>query len=160
MNRLKHVLTSLMPSQHITKVTKDELKEEIDKINDELDKELKDKLDEVLNAKKCTKKLKTKIDELLKNIKNGDEISKDKIEEVVETIKEIQDENLEEELDKECSRYNKFTKSNPAEYINFNEKDNNFRIKIPEEKIKESKKLPKLIEKLKKNFSTKKRKKS
>jgi hypothetical protein len=145
MDRLKNVVKSLVPSRHINKVTKDELKA----VKKELDKEENNKLietiNDVLKSEKYTKKLNNKIKELVDN--NEDEISNEQVCEIVEEIiKEIDDENLEEELDKECERYIKFTESNPAENIKYNKnKNKNNYILIQDKKEISSRKLSKLV---------------
>ena len=83
-----------------------------------------------------------KINKLIEELNdNDDNISR----------KEIKEDNLEETLDKECYRYNKFTKSNPAEYIKYNKTTKNY-ILINNKKEITSKKLDKLIKIKKENF--------
>jgi prophage antirepressor-like protein len=123
-------------------------KNEIKELKERLDKVKYDKLieclEEIVGLKKYTKKIDTKVNNLFENLKD-DEISYEEANKLIkETIKEIEDENLEEELDCECERYNKFTESNPAEFIKYN-KSNNYFILTIDKKEKKSKKLEKLI---------------
>jgi hypothetical protein len=156
MDKIKDAISGLKPSKHISKVEKteiNELIEQLDKIKyDKLIKELNN----VVNATKYTKKLNERLNKLVEDLTENDNISREEAcEKIEETIKEIQDDDLENNLDKECVRYNKFTKSNPAEYISYNEKQNNYRLIRPDNKEKKSSKLLKLIDIVKNEKCTK-----
>ena len=120
MNSIIKLIQNLSPNKYIPKTEKTELVklcEELDKIKYE---KLIEGLKEVISAQKYTKKLKETIENLTKDLLEEGKTQKEVneiLEEAIEEIKEIQEENLEEELDKECERYNKFTESNPAEHI-------------------------------------------
>ena len=156
MNSIITLIQKLTPNKYICKTEKTEL----EKLCDELDKikykKLIEGLTEVINATKYTKKLKERLDNLTKDLLE-EGITQEKvnnlIEEAIEEIKEIEEENLEEELDKECARYNKFTETNPAEYVSCG-KDKSYRLIMPNEKEIKSKSLTKIIEKLKDKKST------
>lgn len=120
MESIKSLIKSLPPNKYISKTDKSELEnlcKNLDKIKHE---KLLEGLNDVINSTKYTKKLKETIENLIKDLQE-EGITQEKvnnlIEEAIEEIKEIEEENLEEELDKECTRYNKFTESNPAEYV-------------------------------------------
>ena len=75
-----------------------------------------------------------------------DGLSQEKVNNLIEEA--IEDENLEKILDDLCDRYNKFTESNPAEYVSCG-KDKSYRLILPNEKEMKSKNLSKIIGKLK-----------
>ena len=160
MNSIKDAISGLKPSKHISKVEKTEINELIETLDKIKYNKLIEELQKVVNSKKYTKTLNDKINKLIEKLNdNDDNISReeicDKIEKTIDEIKEIEEDNLEETLDKECHRYNKFTKSNPAEYINYNEKQNTYRLIRPDKKEKKSKKLLYLTEITKNEKSTK-----
>lgn len=151
-----NIIKRLSPNKYIAKTDKTELEnicKDLDKIKYE---KLLEGLKEVINATKYTKKLKDTLDNLTKDLQE-EGITQDKvnnlIEDAIEEIKEIEDENLEKILDDNCDRYNKFTESNPAEYISYG-KDKSYRLILPNEKEIKSKNLQKIIEKLKEKKST------
>lgn len=120
MESIKTLIKSLTPNKYISKTDKSELEnlcKNLDKIKHE---KLLEGLNNVINSTKYTKKLKETLDNLTKDLQE-EGITQEKvnnlIEEAIEEIKEIEDENLEKILDNSCDRYNKFTESNPAEYV-------------------------------------------
>lgn len=156
MNSILSLIKRLSPNKYIGKPEKKEL----ENLSKNLDKRKHEKLLEVLNevikATKYTKKLKETLENLINDLEvEGitEEKVKNLIEEAIEEIKEIEDENLEKILDESCDRYNKFTESNPAEYVSCG-KDKSYRLILPNEKEIKSKNLSKIIERLKEKKST------
>jgi len=161
MNSIIKLIQNLSPNKYIPKTEKTELVKLCEELDQIKYKKLIEGLKEVLSAQKYTKKLKVTIENLTKDLLEEGKTQKEVneiLEEAIEEIKEIEEENLEEELDKECERYNKFTESNPAEYVS-GRKDKSYRLIIPNEKEIKSKNLSKIIEKLKEKKSTEIRKK-
>lgn len=79
-------------------------------------------------------------------------ITEDQDLQIYNLIREIQEESLENELDMECPRYNKFNEKRPAPYINFHERDGVYRIRIDGgQELLRNKSLSVLIQKLKKD---------
>ncbi len=126
MNSIINIIKSLTPNKYIPKPDKTEL----ERLANELDKikyhKLIECLKEVISSSKCTKKLKDTLDNLTKDLKEEGLTTNDACDLIEEAIKEIQDENLEDTLDKECERYNKFTESNPAEHVSYDKTNNKF----------------------------------
>lgn len=149
MNRLINLIKSLVPSRHINKTTKEELKEVIIGLDVNEHKETIQFIDEILKSQKYTKKLKNKFKE---KIENNEEITEEDINQVIiETIVEIDDENLEKELDEKCERYMKFTESNPAEHIKYDKTNKNYILVIGKTK-NTSNNVKKLKDKLHKKY--------
>lgn len=156
MESIKSLIKSLTLNKYISKSDKSELEnlcKNLDKIKHE---KLLEGLNDVINSTKYTKKLKETIENLIKDLQE-EGITQEKvnnlIEEAIEEIKEIDDENLEKILDDSCDRYNKFTESNPAEYVSCG-KDKSYRLIMPNEKEIKSKNLSKIIVKLKEKKNT------
>ena len=127
-------------------------------IKEEKNDELKDILIKIISKGKFLSDTKLEFENFLK--KYDKEISKNKSTELSKDIDElnknksteiilINDNTLESILDLQCSRYNKYTKSNVAEYISYDSSHKNYILSIPNIKKKTSKNLEKLIEKLK-----------
>jgi hypothetical protein len=112
MNRLNDTINKLTVGKYIQKT-------EVKEIQDELTSEKYDNLNTllqiILNSKKYTAKLNKEIN-LLLECENTIDIIK-------EILQDIQDDNLEEILDSECTRYTKFTESNPTEHIKYDKTD-------------------------------------
>jgi flagellar biosynthesis chaperone FliJ len=106
-------------------------------------------LNEAISKKKYTLNLKDSIEEIKERLKKNNIIEEIFIE---ETIKEIEDNNLENELDLQCERYNKYTTNNPAEYISYNVNKKRYVLYIPKEKEKSSNKLDTIINTSKENL--------
>lgn len=158
MNSIITFINKLSLNKYIGKTEKTELEKlcvELDKIKYE---KLIEGLKEIIKATKYTKKLKERLDNLIKDLQE-EGITQEKvnnlIEEAIEEIKEIDDEKLEEELDKECRKYNKFTESNPAEYIYY-DKTNKVYMINDNGKTYRKKNLTNVIKKLKENYEEKK----
>lgn len=127
MNSIIKLIKNLSPNKYIQKTDKTELEklcEDLDKIKHE---KLIECVKDVIKSTKYTKKLKETIENLIKSLleegithKEANEL----LEEAIEEIKEIDEKELEEKLDKECERYNKFTESNPAEHICYDKTNN------------------------------------
>lgn len=159
MNGIINIVKKLLPNKYIAQSDKKEL----EKLCEELDKIKHDKLieglKEVIKSTKYTKKLKETLENLTKDLQEEgitQEEANKLLEETIEVIQEIEEEDLEKELDKECERYNKFSESNPAEYINYNKTNSNYVLTIDKKEIK-SKKLSNLTIKLKENLQQKKK---
>lgn len=84
----------------------------------------------------------------LENVKE-ENFTENQEQQIENLIQEIQEEFLEDELDMECSRYNKYTKKRPSPYINFHERDGVFRIQMNGKDLLRNKDLSLLIHKLK-----------
>lgn len=129
MNSIITFIQKLSPNKYIGKTEKSELEKLCDELDEIKYEKLIEGLKEVINAKKYTKKLKERLENLTKDLLEEGITQKEVnnlIDEAIEEIKEIEEENLEEELDKDCTRYNKFTESNPAEHIYYNKTKNKY----------------------------------
>jgi hypothetical protein len=156
MNSIINIIKGLSPNKYIGKNDKAELEKlagELDKIKYE---KLIEGLKDVISASKYTKKLKDTLDNLTQNLKEDGLTTNNACELIEEAIKEIQDENLEENLDKECERYNKFSEANPAEYIYYNKTKDRFILDI-NGTTKSKKKLSEAIILLKEKIGQEKR---
>ena len=129
MNNILSIIRRLSPNKYIAKTDKTELEilcKNLDKIKHE---KLLEGLNDVLNSTKYTKKLKETLDNLTKDLQEEGITQEDinnLIEEAIEEIKEIEEDDLEKKLDNTCDRYNKFTESNPAEYIYYDKTNNTY----------------------------------
>jgi hypothetical protein len=156
MESILGIIKKLSPGKYVPKTEKTELENLCKDLDQIKHKKLLEGLNDVINSTKYTKKLKETLDILTKDLQE-EGITQEKvnnlIEEAIEEIKEINDENLEKTLDNLCDRYNKFTESNPAEYVSCG-KDKSYRLILPDEKEIKSKNLSKIIGKLKEKKGT------
>ncbi len=155
MNTIKEIIKGLSPNRYIPKSNKDEL----NKLIDELDKikyeKLIEGLKEVISASKFTKKLKDTLDNLTKDLQEDGLTTNEACDLIEEAIKEIQDDNLENILDGECDRYNKFTESNPAEYVSYDKTNNKYVFNNTVTKFSKKNKVD-IIKKIKQNLGEEK----
>jgi hypothetical protein len=156
METIKRIINKLSPNKYIAKNEKNELERLCNELDEKKNEKLIEGLNEVIKSKKYTNKLKETLEKLMEDL-NEEGITQKEVneilEEAIEEIKEIEDENLEKELDELCERYNKFSESNPAEYVSCG-KDKTYRLILPNEKEVKSKNLSKIIIKLKEIKST------
>ncbi len=158
MNTLKEIIKSLNPNRYIPKSNKDEINKLITELDKIKYKKLIEGLTEVINATKYTKKLKETLDNLTKDLQEDDLTTTDLCDLIEEAIKEIQDDNLENILDAECDRYNKFTESNPAEYVSYDTTNNKYTFNNTIVKFSKKNKVD-LIKKIKEKLGEEKREK-
>jgi polyhydroxyalkanoate synthesis regulator phasin len=153
MQSLKDLLTRITWGKYIPSSEQDELK----KINDEIkDVIINGQIETIIKTKKITKKGYESIKQIIEGLVE-DGLTKEEAQEIIEdVIKEIEDDNLEKTLDGECDRYNKFTESNPAEYIRYDKNKNRYILAYQNEQTK-SKDLVKLVDKLKEIMGDKKK---
>jgi hypothetical protein len=142
------ILKKMKPSKHIPAGIKTELRGMIKTI---ADKNLNNIIEKLLKCKSYTQPMQKEINDFIK--KYYDTIDLDQSELIKNESTEITlitktDEGLSKKLDAECDRYNKFTQSNPAEFIRYNKTKKNYVLVIDNKEIK-SKNLEKLVLKLK-----------
>lgn len=127
MNSILSIIKSLTPSRYIVKSEKTELENLCKNLDETKYEKLIPVINNIITSTIYTKKLKETVDDLLKEL-TEEEIKQENnlIEEIKEEIKEIYEEDLEKKLDNLCERYNKFTESNPAEYIYFDKSKNKY----------------------------------
>lgn len=142
--------------KYIPKSQKDEIKQAITGLDKVKNKKLIEVLNKIIESKTLTVELRNTLNKLLDDLQKEDLTEQQQIDIIDDIIKEINDENLENILDMECDRYNKFTSNNPAEYIYYNKTHNNYTLAIPKNKEKKSKDLSKLINILKENVQQEK----
>jgi very-short-patch-repair endonuclease len=136
MLRIKEIINRLSPNKYIGKLDKDEIKKICNELDHARHEELIEILNELLNSSKYTKKVKEKIDKIILERNEVNEIVQ--VNEIIETIKEIEEEGLEKILDNECERYNKFTESNPAEYIRYDKTNKKYILEYEGKKTKKA----------------------
>lgn len=154
MNKLAEYLGGFTLGKYIKASQKTDLEKFKDELTDAKYKKAQETLISIINSKIFTKKISESVDELLKTL--TEEMSQEeKCDKIKNTIKIIEDESLEDELDVKCHRYNKFTDTNPAEHVRYNKANKNYVLALDEKEVK-SKKLPDLVLKLKENIKHKK----
>lgn len=123
MNNIISIIKRLSPNKYIAKTDKTELEKFCDELDEIKYEKLIEGIKEVIKATKYTKKLKELLDDLIKDLQE-EGITQEKVNNLIEEaieeikeIKEIEEDDLEKILDDSCVRYNKFTESNPAEYV-------------------------------------------
>lgn len=148
MQTIKNIISKLTYGKYIHKDDKTKIKELIDELDTIKYNKLIVELKTIMNKSKFTKPSLALINKLLEELQD-DDMTINKANELIEdTIKEIEDNDLEFNLDMDCDRYNKFTESNPAEYIRY-DKTNKKYILDYNSKINRFKDLKKLVNILK-----------
>ena len=153
MNQIFDIIKNLVCGKYIQKSQRSEIDELCKKLNDVKYEKLKEELIKVVSSTKYTKTLEESIKKLIDSLKDDVLTTEQMCDLIVDAIKEIQDENLEEILDSECDRYMKFTKNNPAEYIMYNNNKKYFVLSLPNKKEKSSKNLLKIVQQRKEKLS-------
>lgn len=157
MNTLFGMFNNLLGiKKYIPKSQKEEIKQAITELDKVKNKMLIEVLNKVIESKTLTVELRNSLTKLMNELQKEGLTDQEQINIIDDIIKEINDENLENILDMECNRYNKYTLSNPAEYIYYNKNKNNYVLDIPNQKEKKSKDLSKLINILKNNLEQEK----
>jgi len=151
MNKLTDLIKSFSVGSYINKTKKTELDTFCKELGDIKYAKLKESLKEVINATKFTKKLGDQLETLMGNLQIDDITQSEKCDLIEELIKEINEDNLEKELDEDCDRYMKYTKSNPAPNVKYNKAKCNYVLSL-NGKEKTSKKIDTLVTKAKENF--------
>lgn len=158
METLKNIISSWTYGKYIPKDDKAKLADLTKQLVDVKYEKLRTELNILMTQSKLTKKSLDAIKKLTDGLKEDGMTIEMANELIEETIKEIEDDTLESRLDMECDRYNKFTESNPAEYIRYDTNKNRYILEYDDERTK-SKDLNKLIDKIKKILGDKKEKK-
>lgn len=156
METIRKLISSWTYGKYIPKDDKTKLAELSKQLVDTKYEKIKEELNILLSQYKLTKKSLDSINKLADGLKEYGLTIEKATELIEETIKEIEDDTLESKLDKDCDRYNKYTESNPAEYIRYDIHKNRYELEYDEERIK-SKDLNKLIDKIKKILGGKKK---
>jgi hypothetical protein len=153
MNTIKQIFSNLSIGKYISRDDKTKL----EKLRSELDntqhQKLCKELEELINKNKLSKKAYETITKLLEALINEETTTQDTNILLEEAIKFIDDDLLENKLDKACERYMKFNTNNPAEYIS--KRENYYRLSLPNKKEIVSNNIKVIIEKLKKNYPKK-----
>jgi hypothetical protein len=153
MQSLKDLLSRITWGKYIPSTEQDELKKINGEIKDEI---INGQIETIIKTKKITKKGYESIKQIIEKLVE-DGLTKEEAQEIIEdVIKEIEDDNLEKMLDGECDRYTKYTETNPSEYISYKNERKLYLLRIDDNEIS-SKKLDKLIIKLKENLVHKKK---
>lgn len=151
MNTIKQIFSNLSIGKYISRDDKTKL----EKLRSELDntqhQKLCKELEELINKNKLSKKSYETITKLLEALNNEETTTQDTNILLEEAIKFIDDDLLEDKLDKACERYMKFTENNPAEFITYDIKNKNYILRYNNNN-NSSKDLNKLIIKLKENY--------
>jgi hypothetical protein len=126
MNKLLNLISKITLGGYITKPFKNEIKLLSNDNNTENNKNVTNIVESISKSATCTKKLRQAIDTLLKECNVLDNIIPSDNTTTDDKIIEIDDNDLESMLDVQCTRYNKFTESNPAEHIMYDKNKNRY----------------------------------
>jgi hypothetical protein len=152
---LPNILSTFQIGKYIPKDEHTKITDLIKNLNDQKYKKLKEQLSIIIDKSKFTKATKTAIDNLLLELKD-DNITIERANDLIEeTIKEIEDEQLEKTLDMSVKRYNKYSETNPAPNIRYDSSKKRYILETDDKKIK-SKDLNKLVIKQKEILGDKK----
>ncbi len=139
MNKLFDVIKNWTPRMYLSVSIKDEIKAYSKELKDKKFEKLKTTLNELIDKKEMSKKTYDLINTLITELNKDnitDEEACDLIEETITILKDDDDIDLENILDNECTRYNKFTQSNPAEYISYEETQKRYILKYNNNVVK------------------------
>lgn len=154
MNRISEILSSLTCGKYIPKHQKTELTKITEELVDTKYEKLVIQIKEIIETNKLRKKMLETLTELVNELKEQGITTNEAYNLIEEAIREIEEENLEKELDRECERYNKFTESNPAEHIRYDKTNEKYLLNYDD--IKKSKrKVDELVIKLKEKIKDK-----
>lgn len=146
--------------KYIPKSQKEEIKQAITELDKVKNKMLIEVLNKVIESKTLTVELRNALSKLMNDLQKEGLTDQEQKEEELNIINQskshdIEFINLENILDMQCNRYNKYTLSNPAQYIIYNKSRDNYVLAIPNQKEKKSKDLVKLINILKEKLLNK-----
>lgn len=156
MNTIKQIFSNLSIGKYISRDDKTKLEQLRSELDNTQHQKLCKELEELISKNKLSKKSYESITKLLEALNNEDNTQDTNIL-LEEAIKFIDDDLLEDKLDKACERYMKFTNNHPAEFITYDINKKRYILNYGDN-ITKNKNLNKLIERLKEKIGDEKEK--